>query len=114
MSDIVYNKFRAAAQVLQQGRDALVEAMAEDVLAQADELLDNNYLLNEFLESQGTRLHFLTMVLSQLEQSAEGFDEMVASQPPPVPAHKAAEPKKRKPRAKKMPQKTSVENASDD
>ncbi len=113
MSDIAYNKFRAAALVLQRSRDGLIEAMAEDVLDQADDLVDNNFLLNEFLETQGTRLHFLTLLLSQLEQSAEAFDEMSA-EPPPPPRATSAEPRKRKPRAKKMTQEASAEGSTGD
>lgn len=111
-----FNKFRAAAQALQRGRDQLVEAMADEVLDQGDELLDNNFLFNEFLENQGTRLHFLTLVLTQLEQSAEAFDEISAARKPSRSAPKAgAEPaKKRRPRAKKMPQKASTEGSADD
>ncbi len=115
MSDTRFNKFRAAAEVLQRGRDRLVEALAEDVLDQADDLMDNNFLFNEFLETQGTKLHFLMLVLSQLEQSAESFDELAAILPaPPMPAPaaspKAVEPpKKRRARAKKIPQKATTE-----
>jgi hypothetical protein len=111
MSDTSFNKFRAAAQVLQRGRDLLVESLAEDVLDQADDLIDNNFLFNEFLESQGTRLHFLMLVLSQLEQSADSFDELAAIQPPPKPAEPA---KKKRTRAKKLPQKASTEGTSDE
>src|ERR1700730_13113988 len=112
MSDISFNKFRAAAQVLQRGRDLLVESLAEDVLDQADDLIDNNFLFNEFLESQGPRLHFLMLVLSQLEQSADVFDELAAV--PPPPPKPAEPPKKRRSRAKKLPQKASAEGTSDD
>lgn len=116
MSGESFNKFRAAAQALQRGRDQLVEAMAEEVLDQGDDLLGNNFLFNEFLENQGTRLHFLTLVLSQLEQSAEAFDEMNATPPvpPPKPSAGASPPKRRRTRAKKMPQKATTEGTSDD
>ena len=116
MSGESFNKFRAAAQALQRGRDQLVEAMAEEVLDQGDDLLNNNFLFNEFLENQGTRLHFLTLVLSQLEQSAEAFDEMDAAPPapPPKPSAGASPPKRRRPRTKKMPQKAATEGTSDD
>ena len=113
MEDTRFNKFRAAVQVIQRGRDQLVESLAEEILAQGEELVDNNFLLNEFLETQGTRLHFLMMVMGQLEQSADTFDEQCLSQPPP-PSPKAEPPKKRRTRAKKMPQKASTEGTSDD
>jgi hypothetical protein len=116
MSADSFNKFRAAALALQRGRDQLVESMAEEVLDQGDDLLENNFLFNEFLENQGTRLHFLTLVLTQLEQSAEAFDEMSAAQRRPSPGPKAGEaaPKKRRPRTKKMPQKASSEGTTED
>jgi hypothetical protein len=111
-----YNKYRAAVQALQRGRDQLVDALADEVLDQGDELLDNNFLFNEFLENQGTRLHFLTLVLSQLEQSADAFDESATTkQPIPTPRQASGDPaKKRRPRAKKMPQKASTEGTGDD
>ncbi len=116
MSVDTFNKYRAAAQALQRGRDQLVEAMAEEVLDQGDDLLENNFLFNEFLENQGTRLHFLTLVLAQLEQSAEAFDEMTAARKSPSPSPKPGEgqAKKRRPRAKKMPQKASTEGTTED
>ena len=115
MSDIAFNKYRAAAQVLQRSRDALMEAMAEDVLDQSTEFLEGGFQFNEFLETQGTRLHFLTLVLSQLEQSAEAYEEISASQPAPrAAASKPTEPKKRKPRAKKIPQNASAEGSKDE
>jgi hypothetical protein len=113
MSDTMFNKFRAAAEVLQRGRDLLVESMAEDVLDQGTELLENGYQFNEFLETQGTRLHFLTMVLSQLEQSADSFDERVAAMPPSKP-NTLVQPKKRRSRAKKLPQNASAESSTDE
>jgi hypothetical protein len=116
MSADTFNKYRAAALALQRGRDQLVESMADEVLDQGDDLLENNFLFNEFLENQGTRLHFLTLVLTQLEQSAESFDEMAATKQPPSPPAKpgASQAKKRRPRAKKMPQKASSEGTTED
>ena len=116
MSGETFNKYRAAAQALQRGRDQLVESMAEEVLDQGDDLLENNFLFNEFLENQGTRLHFLTLVLAQLEQSAEAFDEMnvMPPVPPAKPGRGASQPKPRRPRTKKMPQKASTEGTTED
>ena len=113
MMDTTFNKYRAAIQVLMKGRDTLVEALAEEVLAQQDDLLDGGFLFNEFLESQGTRLHFLSLLVSQLEQSAEALDEAAIDLPPESPAPKAP-PKKRRSRAKKVPQQTSTEGKPDD
>src|SRR4051812_39217340 len=83
MSDTSFNKYRAAIQVLQKGRDVLVDSLAEEVLSQADDLLEGGFLFNEFLEAQGTRLHFLSLLVSQLEQSADSLDEAVVEPPPP-------------------------------
>ncbi len=116
MSAERYNKYREAVQALQRGRDQLVDSLADEILDQGDELLENNFLFNEFLENQGTRLHFLTLVLSQLEQSADAFDESLpAKQAAPRAPQPAGDPaKKRKPRAKKMPHKASTEGKGDD
>jgi hypothetical protein len=104
MPDNTFNKYRAAVQVLQRGRDVLVEALAEEVLAQSDDLLEGGFLFNEFLEAQGTRLHFLSLLVSQLEQSADSLDEATVELPPP-PEAKA--PRKRRSRSKKLAQQAS-------
>src|SRR6516165_9099102 len=93
-----FNKYRAAVEVLQRGREQLVDGLAEEILDQGDDLLESGYAFNEFLEGQGTRLHFLSLLVAQLEQSAEALDEARAAAEPPPP--KA--PRKRKPRAKKV------------
>jgi hypothetical protein len=113
MSQSALNKYRAAIEVLQRGRDSLVEALADEVLSQEDELLVGGFYFNEFLESQGTRLHFLSLLVSQLEQSADALEE-ANPEPlhPPEPQPKA--PRKRKPRAKKIPQQSSTEGKPDD
>jgi hypothetical protein len=113
MPDQGVNKYRAAIQILQRGRDTLIESLAEEVLAQEDDLLDGGFLFNEFLETQGTRLHFLSLLVSQLELSADAFDDAVVEPPhPPEPKAKAA--RKRKPRAKKVSQQASTESKPDD
>jgi hypothetical protein len=109
MSDPKFNKYRAAIDVLQRGRDLLVDTLADDVLDQADDFIDGGYAFNEFLETQGTRLHFLSLLVAQLEQSAEALEEAQAP-PPPPPAPK----QRRKPRAKKLQQQTSKEGTTDD
>ncbi len=91
------NKFRAAIEVLQQSRDQLVESMADEILDQSENFLEGGFLFHEFLEGQGTRLHFLSLLVSQLEQSAEVLEELELPPPPPV----AKTPRKRKPRSKK-------------
>jgi hypothetical protein len=113
MSQPFTNKYRAAIEILQRGRESLVEALAEEVLAQEDELLEGGFYFNEFLETQGTRLHFLSLLVSQLEQSADSLDEARAEPPhPPQPQPKA--PRKRKSRAKKIAQQSSTEGKPDD
>ena len=112
LSGTAENKYRAAIDVLMSGRDVLVGSLAEDILAQAEDLVDGGYQFNEFLETQGTRLHFLGLMIAQLEQSADTFDE---AQPSPPPTPPAPAPKKRKPRAKKLtPQQASTESNPDD
>ena len=113
MPNTPFNKYRAAVEVLQRGRDSMVENLADDVLDQADDLLDSGFLFNEFLETQGTRIHFLTLLLAQLEQSAEHFDEVLATQPPPRTADPEP-PRKRKSRAKKLSQKASSEGSAEE
>ncbi len=95
------NKYRDAVQILQRGRDLLVESLAEDILDKQDDLIDGGFAFNELLETQGTRLHFLGLLVAQLEQSAEALDE-ASSPPPPQPQPKPRKP--RKPRAKKVPE----------
>lgn len=111
MSEPLYNKYRAAIEVLQQGRDVLVEAMAEEILEQGSDLIDGGFQFNEFLESQGTRLHFLSLLVSQLEQSAEALDEAMTAPPPPPPP-KA--PARKRTKAKKIQQKVSTEGSPED
>ena len=109
MSHPGFNKFRAAVEVLQRGRDLLVADLADDILNQADDLIEGGFLFNEFLETQGTRLHFLSLLLAQLEQSAEAMEETRAAKLPPPPA-----PKRRRSRAKKLPQQASKEETADE
>jgi hypothetical protein len=78
MTELPYNKYRAAMEVLQRGRDLLVESVADDVLDQQENLLEGGFQFHEFLESQGARLHFLGLIMGHLEQSAELLEEMAA------------------------------------
>lgn len=96
MTDIKFNKFRAAAGVLLRGRDLLVNSLADEILDQSEELLSGSYVFHELLENHGTRVHFLSLLVAQLEQSAEELDER----------HAAAHAAKSKPRAKKTRAKT--------
>jgi hypothetical protein len=113
MPDQGFNKYRAAVQILQRGRDSLVEALAEEVLAQEENILDGGFLFNEFLEAQGTRLHFLSLLVSQLEQSADALEDTAVELPYP-PEPKAKAPRKRKSRAKKVSEQASAESKPDD
>jgi hypothetical protein len=113
MPDPLFNKYRAAIEVLMQGRDVMVESLADDILTQEEDLAEGGFLFNEFLEGQGTRLHFLCLLISQLEQSADSMDEALTAPPPePTPPPKA--PVKRKPRSKKLAGQAPAEKPSDD
>jgi hypothetical protein len=101
----LFNKYRAAIELLQRSRDSLVEDMADEIIDQGDELRVGNFAFNELLETQGTRLHFLGLLIGQLEQSAEAFEE--AHLPPPP------KPRRRRAPAKKM-QQASKEGTPED
>jgi 3-phosphoglycerate kinase len=105
------NKYRNAVEILQRGRDVLVEEMTNEILDREDELVEGGFLLNEFLEAQGTRLHFLCLLVSQLEQSAEALDE-VRQPAAPVPVAKPVA--KRQPRTKKLPQQATRKGTADE
>lgn len=104
------NKFRAAMEILTQGRDRLVEAVAEEVLDQGPDLLESGYQFNEFLEVQGSRLHFVTLLLGQLEQSADSLDEVIAAAQPP--RSRARKPRQARP--KKVGQPVAAEETSEE
>jgi hypothetical protein len=109
VSESAINKYRAAIHVLQRGRDVLVESLADEILYNAEDLVDGGFAFNEFLECQGTRLHFLMLLLSQLELSAEALDE---ARNPPSPSPPA--PKKRRSRSKKIARQPSAEGSAGD
>jgi len=107
------NKYRAAIEALQRGRDLVVEDVADDILDRwADSMIEGGYAFGEFIESQGTRLHFLGLLISQLEQSAEAYEDALAAEPPPPVKTPVKKP--RKPRAKKLPRQQSPEHKSDE
>ena len=113
MLDSSHNKFRAAIEVLQKGRDTLVDSMADEIVAQGPDLIEGGFLFNEFLEVQGTRLHFQTLLIGQLELSADARDEaIIAATPPPPP--KAPPRKRSRPRPKKLQQEVSAEGSPED
>jgi hypothetical protein len=113
MSDPLHNKFREAIDVLQKGRDVLVDSLADDILEQGADLVEGGYQFNDLLETQGTRLHFLCLLIGQLEQSAEALDELLTAPPPPPPPKSPAR-KKSRPRTKKMQEKVPAEGSSED
>jgi hypothetical protein len=102
-----FNKYRAALEVLQRGRDQIVDELVEEVLDNGDDLLDSGYQFHEMLEVQGTRLHFLGLLVSQLEQSADALDE-VRTPPSPPPSQR------RRPRSKKATSQTTPEGRTED
>jgi hypothetical protein len=98
MPDQPSNKYRAAIEILLQGRDQLVDCLADDVLDQQENLLDGGFQFHEFLESQGARLHFLGLILGHLEQSAEMVEEVSAARlrlAEPEPRSEPPHPRKR-------------------
>jgi hypothetical protein len=113
MVEIPNNKFRAAISVLEHGRDLIVESLAEEIIDQSDELVGGGYLLNELLETQGTRLHFLSLLIGQLEQCAENYEE--AQAPPPAPK-RASKPRARSKKVDRPASKegTTKKSSSDD
>jgi hypothetical protein len=74
MSNPGLNKYRAALRVLQEGRDRFADELADTVLERCDDLLESSFLLTELVESQGSRLHYMAMLMAQLEQAAEDHD----------------------------------------
>jgi hypothetical protein len=112
MSVPKFNKFRAAIEILQRGRDQIVDVLADDVLDNCEDMMESGYAFNEFLEGQGTRLHFLALLVQQLEQSADALDETWAAAESPPPERPA--PKKRKPRSKKITGQASRERKTDE
>ncbi|MBX6314884.1 MAG: hypothetical protein IRY99_18500 [Isosphaeraceae bacterium] len=108
------NKYRRAIEILNRGRDLLVDALADEVIDQADDLLENGFLFHELLESQGTRLHFLSLLIAQLEQSAEAFEELQAITELPPPVEPAPPKKRRRSRSKKLERQASAEGKADD
>jgi hypothetical protein len=111
MSEPSFNKYRAAIEVLQRGRDVLVEELADEILMQSDSLVEGGFLFHEFLEGQGTRIHFLSLILAQLEQSAESFTSAQAQAAPPSPPTPKPARKPRS-RAKKLQNPTSAEGSA--
>jgi hypothetical protein len=106
------NKYRDAIDLLQKGRDFLVESIADEILDQGDGLLEGSYQFNELLETQGTRLHFLTLLMGQLEQSAETLEESKPA-PAPPPARSPAR-KKSRAKPKRLQQKMPTEGSPED
>lgn len=69
------NKFRQALEILNRGRDQMVETLADEVLRQGEALAEGGFMLHDFLETQGMRLHFLMILMSFLDQSAESLED---------------------------------------
>ena len=114
MSHTEFNKYRAAVEVLQRGRDLMVDDLADEILDQSDDLLEGGFQFHELLETQGTRLHFLSLLVQQLEQSADAFDEAQAATAPPPPVEPEPPKRRRKTRAKKFQSPAASENSTDD
>lgn len=115
MSQPLMNKYRVAIDVLQKGRESLVSGIADDVLDQTDVMLEGGYQFNEYLENQGTRLHFLSLLIGQLESSADQLDEeLTAPPPPPSCKSKPRSAAKKGAKAKKVRQEIPAEGSTED
>ncbi len=112
MPYLTSNKYRVAIEVLQKGRESLVESLADEILGQEEDLLEGGFLFNEFLEAQGTRLHFLGLLVAQLEQSADAIEEASLQAPDPEMIL-TKPPRKRRTRAKKIAQQASETKPDD-
>jgi hypothetical protein len=71
MPDSPSSKYRNALDLLQRGREVLVERLADEILEQGEDLLEGGFQFHELLETHGMKLHFLGVLLAHLEQSAE-------------------------------------------
>lgn len=69
------NRYQKAVEVLQKGREVMMRDLTEEILDRAEDFTEGGFLFQEFLENQGTKLHFLYLMVNQLEQSAETFEE---------------------------------------
>jgi hypothetical protein len=112
MSVLYENKYRSALALLQKGRDRLIDALTDDILDQGEDLVEEGFRFNEFLETQGTRVHFLVLLMCQLEQSADALDAEQAAPPPPSP--RETPPKRRRARSRKVQQKLASEESPED
>ena len=104
------NKYRGALEILQQGKEALLETLADDIIHQGDNLTEGGFLFNEFVEVQGSRLHLLAMLVCQLEEAAMSLEERQSvqerafepEQEPPSES-KTPSPRRSRPKTKKLP-----------
>jgi hypothetical protein len=70
------NKYQTALEILQKGRDVLVDELAEAVVDHGDDLIESPFLLTELLEGHGSKLQFLMILMSQLERTAEEHESL--------------------------------------
>jgi hypothetical protein len=80
----------------------MLDQMADTVLAMADEFDEGGFQINEFLELNGSRLHFLCLLIGQFEL----LGEMRTLNSPP------AEKKDRRPRHREEPRPTGSEESA--
>jgi len=86
------NRYQLAVDVLQKGREVLLRDLTEEILYHSEDFEEGGFLFQEFLENQGTKLHFLYVMLSQLEQSAEAYEATLRRTR--MPAKKSARSRK--------------------
>ncbi len=104
------NKYREALDVLLKGRDVLIDNLADEVLDQAETLVEGGFLFNDFIESQGPRLHFLCILAGQLEFAADKVDEAQATQARAKPAAGRRSSRRRRSRSRRQAEEQNVSN----
>lgn len=97
------NRYQKAVEVLQKGREVMMRDLTEEILDRAEDFTEGGFLFQEFLENQGTKLHFLYLMINQLEQSAEAQEETI---------RKAMQATERK--SKKLPKPKTEKSAAHD
>jgi hypothetical protein len=97
------NKYRSALEILHQGKDVLLDTLADDIIHQGSNLIEGGFLFNEFLEVQGSRLHFLALMVCQLEEAAHAKEEKASVEVEEFQAEPKTPQRRSRPKTKKLP-----------